>query len=122
MFELAPAGAVVDDERHDMPRDSIDFTPIPLTRSPSGLFTRRRWERDRVAAPEWAPRSASPEEEEFALWVHAEAKALAAELDRLAEQGPPAALTKNLRAVAESLWADAEWARRQVDGSFSEAA
>ena len=106
-----------------MPRDAIDFAPISIGRSPSGLFTRRQWERDRAAGGEWPARNVRPDDESgFARWVHGEAKTLAAELDRLLEQGPPAPLTRNLRSVVESLWNDAEWARRQLDGSLADAA
>ena len=52
--------------------------------------------------------------------MHAQAKTLAAQLDRLAD--PEADLAEKIEAVADALWSDAEWARRHADGSLSGAA
>ena len=101
-----------------MPRDCSDFGSAPLTRSPSGLFTARVWERSRDIFDGGAP--AAERDREFALWVHAEAKSLAAQLDRLAD--PVVPLTRNIRALTDTLWADAEWARRHADDSWAAAA
>ena len=98
-----------------MPRD---FASAPLTRSPSGLFTARSWERSRDIFDGHA--LSGERDREFALWVHAEAKSLAAQLDRLTD--PVAPLNRNIRALTDTLWADAEWARRHADDSFAAAA
>ena len=103
-----------------MPRDSSDFASPPLTQSPSGLFTARAWERSRDLLDASRPAPPSERDREFALWVHAEAKSLASQLDRLADPAVP--LTRNIRALTDRLWEDAEWARRHADGSQAAAA
>ncbi|SRR5690606_1135966 len=104
-----------------MPKDATDLETCGdvLSRSPSGLFTRRSWERELEAAqermPDWYWQSAECERH-FALWVHARAKSLAAELDSLVQPDIAAGLARKIESVADTLWADAEWARRRADG------
>lgn len=108
-----------------MPRDTAEFTKAAtLTRSPSGLFTKRAWERDLEASYERMPSwywSGPESDRRFALWVHAQAKTLASQLDRLAQPDTDEAITQQIESLADLLWADAEWARRQADGSLSDA-
>ena len=84
--------------------------------SPSGLFTKQAWAeaegRDAVASHRPNPEG----ERAFARWVHRQAKDLAAGLERLAPPATPR-LASQINALAEALWADAEWARRCLDQS-----
>lgn len=108
-----------------MPRDTAQFAAGSLTRSPSGLFTRRAWERDLEASYERMPSwywSGAESDRQFALWVHAQAKTLAAQLDRLVQPDTGESLTERIEGLADLLWSDAEWARRHADGSLSGAA
>ena len=104
-----------------MPKVS-SIHPI-ATQSPSGLFTKRAWERSADVFDESGlgdRRDGADRDRHFALWVHAEAKALATRLDRLARTSRKDDLSSNLEAVADSLWADAEWARHLADGSLAD--
>ncbi|HET8728377.1 MAG TPA: hypothetical protein VFO41_12770 [Alphaproteobacteria bacterium] len=87
--------------------------------SPSGLFTRRAWADEMDDRP--ADRGAM-DDLEFARWVHGQAKMLATHLDRLARSEPSEPLARQVTALADTLWTDAEWARRRIDGSFAAAA
>lgn len=109
------------------------MTPCPLQvpaaarfRTPSGLLTRAAWEgamarcgepladhQDRTAADAPGP------DRGFARWVHAEARTLAGQLERLALQPEAApALSRHAKALAAALAADADWARRHLDGRY----
>lgn len=107
-----------------MPRDTLSLNNAALTRSPSGLFTRRAWERDLEASYERMPAwywSGPESDRHFALWVHAQAKTLAAQLDRLVQPDTGEELAGRIEGIADLLWSDAEWARRHADGSLADA-
>ena len=91
--------------------------------SPSGLLSRRAWEAELARVhggmPDWYA-SGAERDRRFARWVQAEAKTLASRLDRLLDAGVKPALSCHVRAVAAALWADADWARRCLDGSLEE--
>lgn len=104
-----------------MPRDGNELFVDSPKASPSGLFTARAWERNRDSWQDCGEEdgviAGFEDGREFALWVHCEAKTLAAQLDRLAPGGT--GLARSIQALTDSLWADAEWARRQADGSVA---
>ena len=91
--------------------------------SPSGLLTRRAWEAELTdlygALPSWYE-SGLECDRQFAHWVQAEAKELAMRLERLLGNDTESTLARQMLAVAEALWADADWARRRVDGSLDD--
>ena len=105
-----------------MPKDSDDFALDPVViRSPSGLFTKGAWRRDMSSCADWnGPVPGSESDIQFGLWVHERAKMLASHLDRLIQPDTADNLASKIRAVADVLWADAEWARRHCDGSLSD--
>lgn len=96
----------------------------PDAASPSGLLTRRAWEAELTdlygEMPGWYG-SSRERDRQFAHWVQAEAKGLAMRLERLLGVETEAALARQTRAIAEALWADADWARRRADGSLEDA-
>ncbi|WP_162913084.1 hypothetical protein [Rhodospirillaceae bacterium SYSU D60014] len=91
--------------------------------SPSGLLTRRAWEADLTdlygEIPSWYG-SSLERDRQFARWVQAEAKNLAMRLERLLDTEGESTLAPQTRAIAEALWADADWARYRLDGSLDD--
>lgn len=94
-------------------------------RSPSGLLTRAAWEAELEMTYDHLPawhRSPAEENRRFLQWVHSEARGLAAHLERLIRVDTDPDLADHLRAVIDALTADAEWARKRIDGRVGEAA
>ena len=78
-----------------------------LTASPSGLFTRAAFRVQGVG---------DDNDRAFALWVHARAKGIAAQLDSLS--GGPVATAEaaeKIEAAANLLWTDSEWGRQEAE-------
>ncbi len=65
------------------------------------------------------PRSRVLPDRAFIRWVHAEARTLAGQLERLAlDAVTPSGVACHAEALAAALAADADWARAHLDGRF----
>lgn len=88
------------------------------TRSPSGLFRMATWHSDLECRCERLPAwygSDAGRQQQFRLWVAAEAATLGAHLARLLRSDLAPAVTGPVRALLDALEGDVRWARGRLD-------